>query len=179
MKKLVLLLVVILLLPLKFTFADDGKVTFYTSASVTGRTGQDFNLTKNTTGSMEFGAMYFLDANHSFAIRAGLREVPVFGEGLDGQEQKAMQIGAEKGYDLGFVQGFMSNTSLVLLIAGSDQLNMDDDFDLVMGFGFKKRLNVKNDAATLALMPFFTMTDIDGSNLIQVGLQLNITPPAE
>lgn len=177
--KLLTMATVFMVMAFGMSMADDGRVTFFASGSFTSRTGKDFSLTKNTSGTFEFGAMYYMDGNHSIAVRAGLREIPVYGEGLSGEERKSIQIGFSKAYKLGFTQGFMKEMSFVALFQGNDVLNSESDFDLVAGFGIMKRLNIQDGAAVLALMPFLTMTDIDGSNLIQVGLQVNITPPAQ
>ena len=157
----------------------DSRVTFYGNISATTVSGDGFSLADNTQGSFGFGVKYALDGG-SFRVVAGFREVPVFGGEVklsDGGKAKAAQIGLEKGYDLGFNEGFMGHISLVLRLMGSDVLNDGDNFDAVGGIGFEKRLNVKDGAAILSIMPYLDVTDMAGSNIITVGVQFNVTPP--
>ena len=172
------LVAVLVAAPLKFVTASDGSFTAFMSLSGTSQTGESFSPTSNVSGSLAYGVKYAFDESHNFFARVGFRSMPIFGpEGDVEDKMKAILIGLEKHYALGFNDGFMKNTALVLLLSGSDQLNSPDDFDLVAGFGINKRLNLQAGAAVLSVMPFFTVTDVEGSNLIEFGFLLNVTPP--
>jgi len=162
------------------TDAKEGRFTFYGNLAATSQAGNDFSLTENVSGAFGFGVKYAMDGNNSFRVLAGLRrvEMPLTdGPGM-GKVQSA-QIGLEKVYDLRFKKGFLQNTSLVLRISGSDAMNDSDDFDLVGGIGIEKKLNVEKGAATISVMPYMDITDVEGGNIISIGFQFNIRPPIQ
>lgn len=175
MKKSLIILGVLLLLPWKFSIAEEGPATYFLAISGNTETGENFDLT-DLTGTFRAGIKTDLADNGLYRLIMTYRQVNV---GPLADDIKALGVGAEKIYPLYMTNGFFKNSSLAVRASAQFELNQEvNDVNGVFGFGWIKKLSVDaNGDAVFSIEPYIDFTAKDDRDFLTIGLSVNLTPP--
>lgn len=177
MKKFLIVLAIIILLPLKFTFSAEGPATYFASISGTTATGGEFDLT-DLTGTFKIGLKTDLSGDGLYHLVTTYRQVNV---GPLADAVKSLDVGAEKLYALGMNSGFFKNSYLAVRASGQFELNQEsNDVNAVLGFGWEKKLAVDAQGnAVFSIEPFMDFTAKEDQDFLTIGFSINVTPPVQ
>ncbi len=177
MKKLLIAVAVIVLLPWKFSYGEEGPATYFMSVSGTTETGGEFDLS-DLTGTFKIGLKTDLAADGDYHLLTTYRQVNV---GPLTDDVKSLDVGVEKRYHLGMSQGFFKNSYLSVRASSQFELNQEsNDVNAVLGFGWEKKLAVDAQGnAVFSIEPFMDFTAKDERDFFTVGFSVHITPPVQ
>ena len=177
MKKFLIVLAIIILLPLKFSFAEEGPATYFMSVSGTTETGGDFDLS-DLTGTFKIGLKTDLAGDGDYHLLTTYRQVNV---GPLADDVKSLDVGVEKRYALGMKAGFFTNSYLAIRASSQFELNQEsNNVNAVLGMAWEKKLAVDaNGNAVFSIEPFMDFTAKEDRDFFTVGFSINITPPVQ
>ena len=175
------LVAVLVALPLKLVIAEEGPVTFYGAFGGTAALDEQAAITSASV-SLRFGIKTYLNGEGTWRLITEYNSIdkPLLLDETSGKFIKSLDVGAERIYWLGQNEGFLAHSALVIRGSVDFELNREDnDNNLILGFGWLKKLSVDMDGnSLLSVQGSFDMRlRDDEKDDIAFFVTLNLTPP--